>query len=121
MNIPNDLKYTKDHEWVKLEAGGTATVGITEYAQNALGDIVYVELPSVGATFTGGDVAATVESVKAVSEVFCPVSGTVSEVNTGLESAPELLNKDPYGQWLFRLEQVSGGELLTAEQYAALV
>ncbi len=121
MNIPGELRYTKDHEWVRLEADGTATVGITEFAQNALGDIVYVELPAVGTALNAGAVAANIESVKAVSEVFCPLSGTVLETNGGLDGEPELLNKDPYGQWLFRLADVSGGTLLTADEYAALL
>lgn len=121
MNIPGELLYSKDHEWVRREQDGTATVGITEYAQNALGDIVYVELPSAGTVFTAGEQAATVESVKAVSEVFSPISGTVSAVNNKLESSPELLNKDPYGEWLFKLAGIGNETLLTAEEYRALV
>lgn len=121
MNIPGNLRYTKDHEWVRIETDGTATVGITEYAQNALGDIVYVELPAIGTGLTAGEVAATVESVKAVSEVFCPLSGKVSATNGKLESEPELLNKDPYGEWLFQLADVVEGTLLSAEEYQALL
>jgi glycine cleavage system H protein len=121
MNIPQDLRYSKDHEWVRLEADGTATVGITEYAQNALGDIVYVELPQIGATFTAHQQAATAESVKAVSEVFTPISGTVAEVNGKLEGAPELLNKDPYGEWMFKLKDAGSEALLTPDEYAKLV
>ena len=110
MNIPSNLQYTPDHEWVKVEADGTATVGITDFAQSELGDIVFIELPEVGAGLVPGDAAANVESVKAVSEVFCPVAGRVCEVNTALEQSPELLNTDPYTQWIFRLsEPVAGG------------
>lgn len=121
MNIPNELRYTKDHEWVRFETNGTATVGITEYAQNALGDIVYVELPLIGSEFAAGQAAATVESVKAVSEVFSPVSGKVTATNANLESSPELLNKDPYGEWLFVLAEPGNETLLTADEYKALV
>ncbi len=121
MNIPSELRYTKDHEWVRKEADGTATVGITEYAQHALGDIVFVELPAVGATLKAGAVAANIESVKAVSEVFCPLTGKVTEINGKLDGEPELLNSDPYGQWLFRLTDVQEGTLLTADEYAALL
>jgi glycine cleavage system H protein len=121
MNVPNDLFYTKSHEWVRLEADGSAKVGITEYAQNALGDIVYVELPSVGAAVTAGGVATTVESVKAVSEVFSPLSGKVSAVNDKLSGEPELLNKDPYGAWIFALGGIGKEKLLTPEEYAALL
>ncbi len=121
MNIPVELRYTKDHEWVRLEADGTATVGITEYAQHALGDIVYVELPSIGAGLAAGAVAATVESVKAASEVYSPLTGKVSATNGKLESEPELLNKAPYEEWIFRLSGVGSEKLLTAEEYQALV
>jgi glycine cleavage system H protein len=121
MNIPNELHYTKDHEWVRHEVDGTATVGITEYAQNALGDIVYVELPLIGSELTAGEAAATVESVKAVSEVFSPISGKVTATNGKLENTPELLNKDPYGEWLFVLSDIGSEKLLTADEYKALV
>lgn len=121
MNVPKELRYTKTHEWVRLEADGTAKVGLTEYAQNALGDIVYIELPSVGAEIGAGSVATTVESVKAVSEVFSPVSGKVSAVNDKLTAEPELLNKDPYGSWIFALSQAGNEALLTPEEYAALL
>jgi glycine cleavage system H protein len=121
MNIPGNLRYSKDHEWVRMEADGTATVGITEYAQNALGDIVYVELPNIGAKFNAHEQAATVESVKAVSEVFSPISGTVAAVNDNLEGAPELLNRDAYGEWLFQLKDIGSETLLTPEEYAALL
>jgi glycine cleavage system H protein len=121
MNIPKDLRYTKSHEWVRLGKDGTARIGITEYAQNALGDIVYVELPAVGSVLMEGGVATTVESVKAVSEVFSPLSGKVSAVNDKLTGEPELLNKDPYGEWIFELTDVGSEPLLTPEEYAALL
>lgn len=121
MNIPGELLYTKEHEWVRLEADGTATVGITEYAQNALGDIVYVELPLIGSELSAGEAAATVESVKAVSEVFSPLSGKISATNGKLENEPELLNKDPYGEWLFVLAGIGSETLLSADEYKALI
>ena len=96
MNIPADLKYTESHEWVRPEADGTLTVGITEYAQDALGDIVFVELPQVGKTFTAGDDAAVVESVKAASDIYAPVSGTVIAVNQAVADAPDSINTDAY-------------------------
>jgi glycine cleavage system H protein len=104
MNIPTDLKYTESHEWVRLEADGTLTVGITEYAQDALGDIVFVELPQVGKSFTAGDDAAVVESVKAASDIYAPVSGTVLEVNQSVADAPDSINQDAFGAWLFKLK-----------------
>jgi glycine cleavage system H protein len=104
MNIPADLKYTESHEWVRREADGTLTVGITEYAQDALGDIVFVELPPVGKAFTAGDDAAVVESVKAASDIYSPVSGTVVAVNQPVADAPDSINADAYAAWLFRLQ-----------------
>lgn len=103
MNIPADLKYTESHEWVRAEADGTVTVGITEYAQDALGDIVYVELPKVGNTYTAGDDAAVVESVKAASDIYAPVSGEVVDVNQSVADAPDSINADAYGAWLFKI------------------
>ncbi len=103
MNIPADLKYTESHEWVRAEADGTVTIGITEYAQDALGDIVFVELPKVGKAFTAGDDAAVVESVKAASDIYAPVSGAVVAVNDAVADAPEQINADAYGAWLFKL------------------
>ncbi len=103
MNIPADLKYTESHEWVRAEADGTVTVGITEYAQDALGDIVFVELPKVGKSFTAGDDAAVVESVKAASDIYAPVSGEVVAVNDAVADAPDSINADAYSAWLFRL------------------
>ncbi len=122
--VPKDLRYTKDHEWVRLE-DGRARVGITDFAQKSLGDIVYVELPPVGKEVRKGERAATVESVKAVGEVFAPLSGKVLEVNEGLTKSPDLINKDPYGQgWLFVLSLADHKEveaLLTPEAYEELV
>jgi glycine cleavage system H protein len=104
MNIPADLKYTESHEWVRAEADGTVTVGITEYAQDALGDIVFVELPKVGKSYTAGDDAAVVESVKAASDIYAPVSGEVIAVNEDVASAPESINADAYSAWLFKIK-----------------
>ena len=119
-NVPENLHYSKDHEWVKLD-GDTATVGITDYAQNSLGDVVYVELPKVGETFAAHDSFGTVESVKAVSELFTPVSGEIVEVNESLQDEPEKVNTDPYGAaWMIRVRASKPGEvdaLLTAAEY----
>ena len=104
MNIPADLKYTESHEWVRLEADGTVTVGITEFAQDALGDIVFVELPKVGTTFGAGDDAAVVESVKAASDIYAPIAGEVIAANEDVAGAPESINSDAYGAWLFKLK-----------------
>jgi glycine cleavage system H protein len=104
MNIPADLKYTESHEWVRQETDGTLTVGITEYAQDALGDIVFVELPAVGKVFGTGDDAAVVESVKAASDIYAPVAGTVVAVNQPTADAPDSINTDAYSAWLFRLQ-----------------
>jgi glycine cleavage system H protein len=104
MNIPADLKYTESHEWVRAEADGTVTVGITEYAQDALGDIVFVELPQVGKSFVAGDDAAVVESVKAASDIYAPLSGQVTAVNGAVADAPESINADAYSAWLFKLK-----------------
>jgi glycine cleavage system H protein len=104
MNIPADLKYTESHEWVRQETDGTLTVGITEYAQDALGDIVFVELPAVGKVFGAGDDAAVVESVKAASDIYAPVAGTVVAVNQPTADAPDSINTDAYSAWLFRLQ-----------------
>lgn len=104
MNIPADLKYTESHEWIRAEADGTVTVGITEYAQDALGDIVFVELPKVGKSLTAGDDAAVVESVKAASDIYAPVSGEVVAVNDAVADAPDSINQDAYSAWLFKLK-----------------
>ena len=104
LNLPDSLRYTKDHEWAEAE-GGTIRIGITDYAQDALGDVVFVELPEVGATFEEGEEFGTVESVKAVSELFMPVSGEVVEINGELGDSPELVNQDPYGGgWMLRIK-----------------
>jgi glycine cleavage system H protein len=111
MNIPADLKYTESHEWVRAEADGTVTVGITEYAQDALGDIVFVELPKVGKSFTAGDDAAVVESVKAASDIYAPVSGEVVAVNDAVADAPDSINADAYAAWLFRIKPSDAGAI----------
>ena len=119
---PPDLKYTKDHEWVRL-GGGDARVGITDYAQKQLGDVVYLELPAVGRTLKKGDVFGTIESVKAVSELYSPVSGEVTEVNTALTAKPESVNKDPHGSWMIAVKVSDAGEssdLLDAPAYTDL-
>ena len=124
-NIPADLKYTESHEWVRAEADGTVTVGITEFAQDALGDIVFVELPKVGASFTAGDDAAVVESVKAASDIYAPVSGEVVEANGDLHNTPEKINSDPHGAaWLIKVKLASTAELnslMDAAAYEAFV
>jgi len=109
MNYPSSLKYTKDDEWLKIE-GDTGVVGITDYAQNALGDIVFVELPKVGTEVTAGKPFGTVESVKAVSELFAPANGTVSAINEELANAPEKVNQDPYGAWMIKIKLKDTGE-----------
>jgi glycine cleavage system H protein len=103
MNVPADLKYTESHEWIRREADGALTVGITDHAQAALGDLVFVELPSVGRKLLAGEACAIVESVKAASDVYAPVAGEVVGVNDALTSAPEQVNQDAYAAWLFRL------------------
>ena len=119
MNFPAELKYTKDHEWLKME-GDIAVVGITDFAQDALGDVVYINLPQVGDDVTAGESFGDVESVKAVSDVNSPVSGTVCEVNEELEDSPENLNEDPYGAWIIKVENVSDYEdLMDAAAYEA--
>lgn len=122
MNIPSELKYTKSHEWVRFE-NGVAVVGITDFAQSELGDVVYVELPEVGRALAEDEVFGTVESVKTVSELISPVPGNVVEVNPALANQPELVNSDPYGAgWMVKVE-VSGEAqgLLSADEYAATI
>jgi glycine cleavage system H protein len=123
--IPNELKYTKDHEWAREDDDGTLVIGITDHAQRSLGDLVFVELPEVEGIVVSGDACAVVESVKAASDVYCPLGGIVSEVNTALVDAPELVNSDPYGEgWLFRLRPDSPTEveeLLASEDYASII
>jgi glycine cleavage system H protein len=122
MNYPKELKYTKEDEWLKVE-GDTGTVGITDYAQNALGDIVFVELPKPGAAVEAGKSFGTVESVKAVSELYSPVSGTVTAVNTELTDAPEKVNADPYGAWMIKVKLTKQSDGLMSsgdyEKYAS--
>ena len=123
MAYPANLKYSKDHEWMDL-AGDRARVGITDFAQAQLGEVVYIDLPEVGATLTAGQSFGTIESVKAVSELYAPVSGEVVEVNTGLKDSPEVVNTDPHGSWMVvvRLSNLADADaLLSAEQYTALV
>ena len=119
-NVPENLHYSKDHEWVRVE-GDTAVVGITDHAQDQLGDVVYVELPKAGEEFEAHESFGSVESVKAVSEIFTPVSGKVAEVNESLNDEPEQVNKDPYGEgWMIKIKLSSAGEvdsLLTAAEY----
>ena len=119
-NVPENLHYSKDHEWVRVE-GDTGTVGITDHAQHALGDVVYVELPKVGDSFAAHETFGSVESVKAVSELFCPVAGEVIEVNESLQDDPEKVNSDPYGDaWMIRLRVKDAGQvdkLLSAIEY----
>ena len=120
MNFPAELKYTKDHEWVKMLDDTTALVGISDFAQSELGDLVFVNLPAVGDDVVAGEAACDVESVKAVSDVMSPVTGTVAEVNEELDDSPELLNSDPYGAWIMKIENVTDfSELLSAEEYEA--
>jgi glycine cleavage system H protein len=123
MSYPTDLKYTKEHEWLRLD-GNTGTVGITDFAQQQLGDVVYVELPEVGAQLTAGQVFGTIESVKAVSELYAPVSGTVVEVNTGLKDRPDEVNTKPHESWMVKVQLASAddaGALLDAAAYEALL
>ena len=122
--IPTELRYSAEHQWVRLQEDGTAQIGITDTAQNALGDIVFIELPAVSATFAAGEQAALVESVKSASDVYCPIAGEVVAVNGALDGSPETVNESPYDAgWFFviRPTQVQDIEtLLTAEQYRAL-
>ena len=123
MSYPDDLRYSKDHEWVRAD-GNTATIGITSFAADELGDIVFVELPEVGAALKQFAAFGVVESVKAVSDLFAPVSGTISEVNARLQTEPELLNSDPFGEgWIAKVDVADGdelNELLDADGYAKL-
>lgn len=122
MNIPADLKYTKSHEWARLEADGTVTVGITDHAQELLGDLVFVELPEIGQEFAAEQEAAVVESVKAASDVYAPVAGTVTAINATVPESPEAINQDAYAAWLFRLKPANAADLdalLDAAAYAA--
>jgi glycine cleavage system H protein len=120
---PADLKYTKDHEWIRV-SGGTAEVGITDYAQKQLGDVVYVELPDVGRQMKAGEAFGTIESVKAVSELFAPMDGEITEVNAALKDHPEVVNAQPHDTWMIKIKLASPtntGALLDQAQYEALV
>ncbi len=121
-NIPSELKYVASHEWIRVEGDGTVTIGVTDHAQDLLGDVVFVELPEVGAEVASGDDAGVVESVKAASDIYAPLSGEVVAVNEELEDSPELVNSDPYGDgWFFRLKLTDDSELadlLDADAYS---
>lgn len=122
MNVPAELKYTASHEWVRTEADGTIATGITDHAQQALGDLVFIELPKVGRTFAAGEACAVVESVKAASDVYAPVAGVVLAVNDAVVAAPEKVNADAYGNWLYRLkpaDPAAVAKLLDAAGYIA--
>lgn len=110
-DIPSDLRYAASHEWARLEADGSVTVGISDHAQQALGDVVYVELPEVGQQLIAGQQAGVVESVKAASDIYAPVAGEVIEVNQQLSDSPELVNSEPYGSWFFRLQPSDAAQL----------
>ncbi len=124
MNVPAKLKYTSDHEWILVE-GDIATIGITDYAQGELGDVVFVELPGVGEAFAKGDVAATIEAVKTVADVFLPLSGSIEAVNADLDDTSELINQDAYGQgWILKIKVSDMAELdeyMSAEDYTATI
>ncbi|MGH3105726.1 MAG: glycine cleavage system protein GcvH [Rubrobacteraceae bacterium] len=121
MSIPEELQYTRSHEWVRTE-GDTATIGITDHAQDELGDIVFVELPETGATFDAGDSFGTVESVKAVSDLYTPVGGEVVEVNEALSDSPEKINEDPYGEgWIVKIQVSGDADLLSASDYEQIL
>ena len=124
-NVPGNLRYAKSHEWLRLEADGTATVGITDYAQSSLGDITFVQLPKVGAELKAGETFGVVESVKAASDLYLPVAGTVTAVNNALEGAPESVNTSPYdGAWMLKLRIANPAEvsaLLDAAAYTTLL
>ena len=123
MSYPADLKYTKEHEWIRVD-GNVGTIGITDFAQQQLGDVVYVELPDVGSTITAGKVFGTIESVKAVSELFAPVSGEVSEINTSLKDRPDHVNSKPHETWMVKVTLSNPGEiaaLMNAAAYEQLI
>jgi glycine cleavage system H protein len=118
MSYPADLKYTKEHEWIRVD-GNTGAIGITDFAQQQLGDVVYVELPDVGSTITAGKVFGTIESVKAVSELFAPVSGEVLEINSSLKDRPDHVNSKPHETWMVKVRLGSTGELASLMDAAA--
>lgn len=123
MSYPADLKYTKEHEWIRVD-GNTGAIGITDFAQQQLGDVVYVELPEIGSTMTAGKVFGTIESVKAVSELFAPVTGEVAEINTSLKDRPDHVNSKPHETWMVKVKLASAGELgslMDAAAYEQLI
>ncbi|MCK9986941.1 MAG: glycine cleavage system H protein [Azoarcus sp.] len=123
-NIPANLKYTESHEWIRVEADGTLTVGVTDHAQEALGDVVYLELPEAGRTLAAGEACAVIESVKAASDIYAPVAGEVVESNQAAVDAPESVNADAYAAWLFKIRPDAAadlGKLLDAAGYEAVV
>jgi glycine cleavage system H protein len=124
MNVPADLKYTASHEWIRVGDDGTLTIGITDHAQQALGDLVFIELPAVGRSVKAGEVCAVVESVKAASDIYAPVAGTVVAANATVVSAPETVNADAYANWFYKLKPAARGDvdkLLDAAAYTASV
>ena len=124
MNVPADLKYTASHEWIRTEKDGTLTIGITDHAQEALGDLVFIELPAVGRNVAEGEVCAVVESVKAASDIYAPVAGTVVAANAAVVAAPETVNADAYSNWLYKLKPANpadAAKLLDAAAYTASV
>ena len=124
MNFPGNLRYTKDHEWIKLD-GNVATIGITDFAQRELGDIVYIEVESIGKSFKTGDVFGTVEAVKTVSDLFMPLDGTINELNPALANSPESVNSDPYGEgWMIKMTVDNSADvdtLMDAAAYEAMI
>ncbi|GAB4022306.1 glycine cleavage system protein GcvH [Spirosoma koreense] len=125
MNFPAELSYTEDHEWIRIEDDGTAVIGITEFAQSELGDIIFIDVTTVGQSLAKGDVFGAVEAVKTVSDLFLPIEGEILELNPAVEKSPELLNSDPYGEgWIIRLKPADASQsegLLTADAYQTLV
>ena len=123
-NLPSNLKYTASHEWIKTEAGGTVSIGITQHAQELLGDMVFVETPAVGRKLKAKEECAVVESVKAAADVYAPVSGVVTEVNSVLDSTPEAINTDPYAAWMFKMKPDNAADvaaLMDAKVYQAVI
>ena len=124
MSVPADLKYTESHEWVRLESDGTVTVGITDHAQEALGDIVFLELPDAGKSVAAGDAIAVIESVKAASDIYAPLAGDIVESNTDLAGSPDKVNAEPYASWLFKLKPTDASaldKLMSAQAYSASI
>lgn len=121
MNVPEHLKYTKSHEWVRAESDGTITVGITDHAQDLLGDLVFIDLPEINAELAAGEEAAVVESVKAAADVYAPLAGVVTEVNAAIADTPELVNQDAYAAWLFRMKPANVADMDTLLDAAAYI